>query len=173
MIVFCVALFTLLGIVLNSMSNSNATFSFPTPHKSQLLSPKICETRDQPGRGSFLQRGAYSGKTLGTRLIFLFVICSSYSRQGWDKKVSIFLRSQNTKGIKINFSLKFRQMMLQYLVCDKLIYLVFSYDSYLNIFLRVKIQALRGHSQRISKPIGVEGGLENQGKLGHRGKVFF
>jgi hypothetical protein len=38
--------------------NSNATFSFPTPHKSQLLSPKIWETRDQPGPGSFLQRGA-------------------------------------------------------------------------------------------------------------------
>ena len=29
--------------------NSNATFAFPTPHKSQLLSPKIWETRDQPG----------------------------------------------------------------------------------------------------------------------------
>ena len=38
--------------------NSNATFAFPTPHKSQLLSPKIWETRDQPGPGSFLQRGA-------------------------------------------------------------------------------------------------------------------
>ena len=38
--------------------NSNATFSFPTPYKSQLLSPKIWETRDQPGPGSFLQRGA-------------------------------------------------------------------------------------------------------------------
>ena len=38
--------------------NSNATFAFPTPHKSQLLSPKIWETRDKPGPGSFLQRGA-------------------------------------------------------------------------------------------------------------------
>ena len=38
--------------------NSNATFAFPTPNKSQLLSPKIWETRDQPGPGSFLQRGA-------------------------------------------------------------------------------------------------------------------
>jgi hypothetical protein len=38
--------------------NSNATFAFPTPHKSELLSPKIWETRDQPGPGSFLQRGA-------------------------------------------------------------------------------------------------------------------
>jgi hypothetical protein len=49
-IVLCVALFHTPCIVLNS----NATFAFPTPHKSQLLSPKIWETRDQPGPGSFL-----------------------------------------------------------------------------------------------------------------------
>jgi hypothetical protein len=48
--------------------NSNARFPFPTPHKSQLLSPKIWETRDQPGPGSFLQRGAFPSKSLGKRL---------------------------------------------------------------------------------------------------------
>jgi hypothetical protein len=54
-VVLCVALFPLLSCI---VLNSNATFAFPTPHKSQLLSPKIWETRDQPGPGSFLQRGA-------------------------------------------------------------------------------------------------------------------
>jgi hypothetical protein len=33
--------------------NSNATFAFPTPHKSQLLSLIIWETRDQRGPGVF------------------------------------------------------------------------------------------------------------------------
>jgi hypothetical protein len=37
--------------------NLNATFAFPTPYKSQLLSPKIWETRNH-GPGSFHQRGA-------------------------------------------------------------------------------------------------------------------
>jgi hypothetical protein len=44
--------------------NSNATFAFPTPHKSQLFSPKM--TSLDQGLSSSEAR---SGKSLGTRLI--------------------------------------------------------------------------------------------------------
>ena len=56
--------------------NSNATFVFPTPHKSQLLSPKIWETRDQPG--PLFSREARRGKSLGTRLTSLWVLACEW-----------------------------------------------------------------------------------------------
>jgi hypothetical protein len=52
------------------VSNSNATFAFPTP---QLLSPKIWETRHQPGPGSFPPEER-SGKSLDTRLCIILSV---------------------------------------------------------------------------------------------------